>query len=106
MRNLLLCPDVSASFFCRPIQVTDVWGFLGSTANVMVAFTLPCAAYLKIRLHLPRRREKQGGPLYKKWVAGVLVTLSVVAGLVCTTNNFLLLAAREDQGKEGLGDRF
>eukprot|EP00903_Cladosiphon_okamuranus_P007874 g7611.t1 len=81
-------------------MVTDVWGFLGSTANVMIAFTLPCAAYLKIRLHLPRRREKQGGPLYKKWVAGVLVTLSVVAGVVCTANNFLLLAAREDQGEE------
>lgn len=75
-------------------KVTDVWGFLGSTANVMVAFTLPCAAYLKIRLHLPRRREKQGGPLYKKWVAGVLVVLSVVAGVVCTVNNFYLVSAR------------
>lgn len=71
-----------------------MWGFLGSTANVMVAFTLPCAAYLKIRLHLPRRREKQGGPLYKKWVAGVLVALSVVAGVVCTANNVYLLSIR------------
>lgn len=95
-----LPPDARVSFFCRPVQVTDVWGFLGSTANVMVAFTLPCAAYLKIRLHLPRRREKQGGPLYKKWVAGVLVALSVVAGVVCTANNFMLLAARADQGEE------
>eukprot|EP00752_Nemacystus_decipiens_P016510 g14758.t1 len=81
-------------------MVTDVWGFLGSTANVVIAFTLPCAAYLKIRLHLPRRREKQGGPLYKKWVAGVMLALSIVAGVLCTANNFLLLAAREDQGEE------
>lgn len=74
--------------------MSDVWGFLGSTANVMVAFTLPCAAYLKIRLHLPRRREKQGGPLYKKWVAGVLVVLSIVAAVVCTANNIYLLSIR------------
>ncbi|CAN0383842.1 unnamed protein product [Ectocarpus sp. 12 AP-2014] len=79
-------------------MVTDVWGFLGSTANVMVAFTLPCAAYLKIRLHLPRRREKQGGPLYKKWVAGVLVTLSILAAVACTANNFYLLSARKQAG--------
>ncbi|CAM9100653.1 unnamed protein product [Ectocarpus fasciculatus] len=79
-------------------MVTDVWGFLGSTANVMVAFTLPCAAYLKIRLHLPRRREEHGGPLYKKWVAGVLVTLSVLAAVVCTANNLYLLSARKQAG--------
>lgn len=77
------------------MKVTDVWGFLGSTANVMVAFTLPCAAYLKIRLHLPRRREKKVTFLYKKWVAGALVVISVVAAVACTITNFYLISTRE-----------
>lgn len=81
------------------MQVTDVWGFLGSTANVLIAFTLPCAAYLKIRLYLPRKREKQGGLLYKKWVAGALTVVSVVAAVVCTANNFYLISTR-NQGEE------
>lgn len=81
-----------------PDKVTDVWGFLGSTANVMVAFTLPCAAYLKIRLHLPRKREKHGKVLYKKWVAGGLVFISVVAAVACTGTNFYLVSSRDQDG--------
>lgn len=78
--------------------MTDVWGFLGSTANVMVAFTLPCAAYLKIRLHLPRLRRKQKGILYKKWVAGGLVFISVVTSIACTANSFYLVSTRNEDG--------
>ncbi|CAM9920801.1 unnamed protein product [Ascophyllum nodosum] len=78
-------------------MVTDVWGFLGSTANVLVAFTLPCAAYLKIRLHLPRRRQKPGQPLFKKWVAGALVLISVVAAVVCTANSMYLVSTRKKE---------
>lgn len=80
-------------------QVTDVWGFLGSTANVLVAFTLPCAVYLKIRLHLPRRRERLGKPLFKKWVAGALVFISIVAAIACTANNMYLISARKREAE-------
>lgn len=72
-----------------------MWGFLGSTANVLVAFTLPCAAYLKIRLDLPRRRATQR-TTYKKWVAALLLTVSVVASVACTANNFYLVSEREN----------
>lgn len=78
--------------------MTDVWGFLGSTANVLVAFTLPCATYLKIRLHLPRLRQKQTGYLYKKWVAAVLVLISAVASIACTANSFYLVSTRNQDG--------
>lgn len=90
-------PSLPVLFAVALRKVTDVWGFLGSTANVVVAFTLPCAAYLKIRLDLPRLRQKTTGFLYKRWVAAVLLVLSVVVSIACTANSFYLVSTRKQE---------
>ncbi|CAM9699247.1 unnamed protein product [Chrysoparadoxa australica] len=63
-------------------QVSVVWGVLGSSANMLVAFVLPCAAYNRIRVY--RNRSKTG---YRKPLASLLLVVSSLLVVACTFTN-------------------
>ncbi|KAG5190245.1 transmembrane amino acid transporter protein-domain-containing protein [Tribonema minus] len=71
-------------------RVTDVWGVLGSSVNVVVAFCVPAAAYLAIRRrahHNARSRARRAG-------AAALLVVSACLAVACTANNVYIIASR------------
>lgn len=71
-------------------QVSDVWAVLGSSVNLIVAFIVPCAAYLRIRKH-SRRTTKS---VLRIGAAVFLLWLAVILAFVCTSNTLYIIGNR------------
>jgi Transmembrane amino acid transporter protein len=68
-------------------HVTTVWGLLGSSANMLIAFIIPCASYIRIRKF---KRVTRKGRLRKRTAKAVL-SLACCAAVACTATNIFLL---------------
>jgi amino acid permease len=68
-------------------HVTTVWGLLGSSANILIAFIIPCAAYLRIRKY--KRATRKWG--VRKRIAKALLCIACCAAVACTATNIYLL---------------
>ncbi|CAM9210395.1 unnamed protein product [Phaeothamnion confervicola] len=73
-------------------KVADVWGLLGGSANVVVAFVGPSAAYIRIRQY--QRPQKRDAVSHRKRLAWVLLIAATVSAIVCTANNIVIMVTR------------
>jgi hypothetical protein len=68
-------------------HVTTVWGLLGSSANMLVAFIIPCWSFLRIRKY--KRTTRKGG--LRKRTAKAVLSSACCAAVACTATNIYLL---------------
>jgi hypothetical protein len=68
--------------------VTLVWDLLGSSVSIIIAFTIPCAAYLVIR-------TRQQKPVWRPQMitAAAVLAVSTIVGLICTGHVIYALAS-------------
>jgi amino acid permease len=88
----------AAGLACSVQSIDVVWDLVGSSFSIMLAFLIPCGAYLKLSKRNRLNDYQDGGMGFKKWIASravawmmilVFVPLMVISTINACYNSFL-----------------
>ncbi|KAL3807539.1 hypothetical protein ACHAXA_002578 [Cyclostephanos tholiformis] len=88
----------AAGLACSVQSIDVVWDLVGSSFSIMLAFLIPCGAYLKLARRNGFDDHRDGGPGFREWMASradawmmilVFVPLMVISTINACYNSFL-----------------